>query len=117
MDYSVRLKELRKAKGLTQTDLAKELGMSKGCYNRYETGSRQPSIEALQQLAQYHGISIDYLINGKISDNLGLSTSERYCLELFRSADSRAQNDAIILLSNHVISQHVDDTSPEQTTE
>ncbi len=62
MNFKDRLKELRKHKGLSQVALAEELGVSKSIIGAYETGDRNPSYEALEELADYFNVSIDYLI-------------------------------------------------------
>lgn len=57
-----RLKKLRKANGLTQHQLANELGISQQAYARYESGDREPNIATLIELANYFDVSVDYLI-------------------------------------------------------
>ena len=58
----VRLKELRKAKGLSQLRLATELNTTQNTISRYETGEREPGIEELIKIADYFHVSVDYLI-------------------------------------------------------
>lgn len=65
----MRLKELRKAKGLTQHQLANELGISQQAYARYEKGDREPKISTLIKLADYFDVSVDYLIGHKKTPN------------------------------------------------
>lgn len=57
-----RLKELRKEKKLTQEDLAGKIGVSKITILRWENGERQIKPEKAQQLADYFGVSIEYLL-------------------------------------------------------
>ncbi|WP_258088149.1 helix-turn-helix domain-containing protein [Weissella fangxianensis] len=64
-----RLKELRKAKGLTQHQLANELGISQQSYARYEKGDREPNIATLIKLADYFDVSVDYLIGHEKTPN------------------------------------------------
>ena len=47
----MNIKDIRTRKGLTQAEVASALGVSSVVYSRYETGSRQPSIDILIQLA------------------------------------------------------------------
>ncbi len=58
----IRLKEIREDKDLLQKDIAKILNMSQVQYSRYETGTRLISIDKLDALANYYGVSVDYLI-------------------------------------------------------
>lgn len=58
----VRLKELRKEKGISQLRLATELNTSQNTISRYETGEREPGIDELIKIADYFNVSVDYLI-------------------------------------------------------
>ncbi len=58
----MRLKELRIAKGLTQSEVAKVIGYSSLSYARYEKGEREPDISTLCKLADYFEVSVDYLL-------------------------------------------------------
>lgn len=62
MTMGERIKELRKKNGMTQTDLAKELGVTKGTISTWETGSRSPSFDVLDQLCGMFHASMDYLM-------------------------------------------------------
>lgn len=57
-----RLKELRKEKGLTQQGLADDLGVSKRTYIYWENGESQIKSDKAQQLADYFGVSVAYLL-------------------------------------------------------
>lgn len=58
----MRLKEIRKAKGISQLKLAMDLNMSQNTISRYETGDREPGIAELICIADYFSVSIDYLL-------------------------------------------------------
>lgn len=58
----MRLKELRKAKKLKQTDIADLLSCSQGVYSRYESGEREPPLDILKRLADIYGVTVDYLM-------------------------------------------------------
>ena len=60
--FSERLKKLRKAKKLTQTDLACIMHLSHGAVAMWETNKRQPDNATLGKLADFFGVSIDYLL-------------------------------------------------------
>ena len=57
-----RLKELRKNAKLNQKQVADVLGLTVSAYGNYELGQREPNIESLCKLADYYGVSVDYLI-------------------------------------------------------
>ncbi len=57
-----RLKELRKEKKLTQQELADIIGVTKRTYIYWEKGERIPKSDKAQQLADYFGVSVAYLL-------------------------------------------------------
>ena len=57
-----RLRELRVEKDLTQTEIAKMLGMSQTGYSKYETGENDIPTDVLIKLSKLYNISIDYLL-------------------------------------------------------
>lgn len=78
--FKDKLRHLRKEHNLTQTDLAKALGVSPATIGNYEQGTRAPrNNEMWQKLADYFGVSIDELIkdddNIRYSVKLGIPTS------------------------------------------
>ena len=58
----MRLKELRKSRGISQVKLAMDLNANQNTISRYENGQREPSINDLISIADYFNISIDYLL-------------------------------------------------------
>ena len=56
------IKELRIEKGLTQSALAKETGLSQAGIARWELGERTPNIFCLITLAKFFCVSTDYLL-------------------------------------------------------
>lgn len=67
----MRLKQLRKERGITQLKLAMDLNMNQNSISRYETGDHEADYETLIKIADYFNVSIDYLLertdNPKIS--------------------------------------------------
>ena len=57
-----RIKQLREQKGITQLKMAMDLNMNQNSISRYETGEREADYNSLIQLADYFGVSIDYLL-------------------------------------------------------
>jgi len=57
-----RLKALRRESDITQPDLAKSLGVSKGAVGHWEVGSREPSLEMISNIARIFKVSVDYLM-------------------------------------------------------
>jgi transcriptional regulator with XRE-family HTH domain len=62
MDFSNKLKELRKEKGLSQKVLGDFLGVTRQAVAAYEKDKRQPGYETLLKLSNYFNVSADYLL-------------------------------------------------------
>ena len=58
----MRLKSLRKARGISQLKLALDLNMNQNSISRYETGERQADYATLIKFADYFNVSVDYLL-------------------------------------------------------
>lgn len=71
--FGRRIVELRKKRGLTQEELAKNLGISRSSLSLYEIEKREPDTEIIIKLAKYFSVSTDYLL-GLDSDDLCLNT-------------------------------------------
>lgn len=59
--FGNRLTELRKQRKLTQNDMAKLLGVARTTYSSYEQGRRTPDVEIQNKIADYFGVTLDYL--------------------------------------------------------
>lgn len=62
--FQERLYTLRKERGLSQEDLANEVGVSRQAVQKWESGAAQPTLDKLTALAQYFGVSLDFLVTG-----------------------------------------------------
>lgn len=60
------LKQLRTARNMTQDDLANVLKVSRSTVAGYEARNNQPDYDKLVQIADYYGVTIDYLLSGEI---------------------------------------------------
>lgn len=97
----MNIKDIRSRKGLTQAEVASALGVSSVVYSRYETGSRQPSIDTLIQMADIFGVTVDYLLGRQDIEDSTLSEYELRLLIAARNADERARQDALQMLLAH----------------
>lgn len=57
-----RIKEMRKAKGIKQKDMAKKLNINVSTYANYENGYREPSLDILFNISDIFNVSVDELI-------------------------------------------------------
>lgn len=58
----LRLRELREKYNISQVKLAMELNLNQNSISRYENGEREADYNTLIALADYFGVSIDYLL-------------------------------------------------------
>lgn len=85
MDMSGRIKERRRAVGLSQKQLAEHLGVSDMTVRRWETTSRKPDVALLPVLANLLKTSINYLL---------LGTDDPTRVEALSAQESRTQTSA-----------------------
>ena len=57
-----RIKDLREDHDLTQDAISKKLNISQRAYSHFETGTRGIPTEILIKIADFYGVSIDYLV-------------------------------------------------------
>ena len=60
--FSERFKQLRTERGLSQQDMANQLGFTKSRVNMYERGEREPGFDALEAIADYFNVDMDFLL-------------------------------------------------------
>ena len=63
MEFSQKLQELRKQKGLTQEELAEKLYVSRTAVSKWESGRGYPNIESLQAIAKFFSVTVDGLLS------------------------------------------------------
>lgn len=73
-----RIKELRKNKGLSQSQLANKVGISNQVISFYENNKREPKIETWQALADFFNVSVPYLQGIDDKPNTGYSKDYIY---------------------------------------
>ena len=57
-----RIRNLREDRDLTQSAIAELLHCTQVCYSNYENGKRDIPIAVLETLADFYGVSVDYLL-------------------------------------------------------
>lgn len=101
-DSILNLRAIRELSGQTQEEVADAIGCSTVVYSRYETGSRQPSIDMLISISDHFHVSVDFLLGRDYAEEAeSLSIAEAKLLKAFRAADKRAQADAQMILEKH----------------
>lgn len=62
MTFSERLKNFRRERGLTQKQMAKELGVVLSTYSNYELGRREPNLQSLRGISHILEVPLDVLL-------------------------------------------------------
>ena len=70
MEFNEKLHELRKSKGISLKELGAIVGVAESTMSLYESGKRQPDYETLLKLAEYYGVTVDYLLRGSEEEQL-----------------------------------------------
>lgn len=70
---SEKLSELRKKRGLSQTEVAKKIGIPRTTFSGYENGNREPDYDTLKLLADFFEVSTDYLLGRTDNPNSDIS--------------------------------------------
>lgn len=90
-----RIRELRKNKGLRQAELASLLHVSQQAVGSWETGRTAPGADTLNELADYFGVTTDYLLgrpDKKDDDNVDYVALDK-ALDNARSFDGEPMDD------------------------
>lgn len=104
-----RLKELRIKKHLTQKECSKNLNLENITYNRYELGKRQPDIDTLKKIADYYGVSLDYLCEHDCNNLLDISGYNEYKKGVIFALNQLNEKNDLILLGyvTHVLAEQL----------
>ena len=84
---SEQLRKLRKQKNLTQKQLADYLHVTDSAVAMWEHGRREPDIEILTKLADFYGVTVDYLLGREVTT----STQQALIYETIRQIESLNQ--------------------------
>ena len=60
--FGEKIKELRKKRGLTQPELAKELGVSNGMISNWENDVNEPGLSHIKNIAIFFDVSADFIV-------------------------------------------------------
>lgn len=87
--FAERLKRLREEHSLSTRALGEIIGTSNATISRYETGKRDPDLILVHNMAQYFGVTIEYLCGEDINPN------EENLLKMYSKLSDESKTDAI----------------------
>jgi transcriptional regulator with XRE-family HTH domain len=85
-EFKDMLKYLRKREGISQAELALRLGITPSAIGNYESGTRKPTYEIEEALADYFNVTIDFL-RGTDSERRNISNEEYEIILAYRESD------------------------------
>lgn len=103
----MKLKYLREQAGLSQYEIAPMLEVTQATYANYELEKTQPTIQTLCKLADYYGVSLDYLCEHKTThQDLGyLDEKTLSLLRLIQTLTDKNKDRAFDFISGLVVGQ------------
>lgn len=96
-EFAERLRELRRQKNLSQTELGKLVGVHYTHIGRYERGISKPAAETLNRLANVLGVSGDYLIEGTTTEAAKAKFEDRELLCQFQEVEKLPEEDKVVV--------------------
>lgn len=97
-----RIKVIRKALGLNQTDFGSKIGVKQGTVAAYESGARIPLDSVIVSICREYNVSERWLRTGEGEMFVQLSREEeitKFAMEIIRDPDSEFQRQAISILA------------------
>ena len=87
----MRLKKLRKEAGLKQEEMAQILKITTKSYQNYELELRKMPLKKLIELANYHNVTLDYLVGREFVGGQQINEEEYQLIEIFRKLKREEQ--------------------------
>ena len=81
-----RIKQLRKKKGISQSELAELIGVKTNTVSTWERGTRKPDFEALNLLSDYFEVSFEYILGSSDKEKARVKPTEEELDQLALSA-------------------------------
>ena len=102
-----RIKKLRTEKGLSQSQLAKKIGVSYPQMSRYEIKGVQPPADVLKKLADVFETTADYMISGDSNEKAKNSLKDAELINQFKEIDLLPEEEKNVLLK--IVSAYIRD--------
>ena len=89
-NFAIKLRELRKASGMTQEQLAAEFGVSVQAVSKWETAASYPDIELMPRIADLFGVSLDELLRD-VKNEKNIDAGEKIYTDAEQQCDACLQ--------------------------
>lgn len=95
--FAQRLRELRKTKNLSQTELGQLAGLHYTHIGRFERGSSRPGGDTLKRVADALGVTSDYLLDGAVGEVAKARFEDRELLKQFQEVEQLSDEDKFVV--------------------
>lgn len=95
--FAQRLRDLRKQKNLSQTELGQLAGLHYTHIGRFERGTSRPSGDALKRVADALGVTSDFLLEGAANDAAKARFEDRELLRQFQQVEQLSAEDKSVV--------------------
>jgi transcriptional regulator with XRE-family HTH domain len=95
--FAQRLRELRKSKNLSQTELGQLTGLHYTHIGRFERGSSRPGGDTLKLVADALGVTSDYLLDGAVNEVAKARFEDRELLKQFQEVEQLSDEDKFVV--------------------
>ncbi|PHM39916.1 helix-turn-helix domain-containing protein [Xenorhabdus miraniensis] len=95
--FAQRLRELRRQKGLSQSELGKLAELHYTHIGRFERGTSRPGSDTLKRLADVLGVSSDYLLEGAETEAAKARFEDRELLRQFQAVEQLPEEDKEVI--------------------
>lgn len=95
-DLTERIDKLLIEKGLRRADICRATGISDSTIRTWITRDASPSVEAALKVAQFFGVTVEYLVTGinpQDAPKMFLSSDEEEIIEIYRALDKRGKGE------------------------
>ena len=93
-NFAIKLRELRKASGMTQEQLAAEFGVSVQAVSKWETAASYPDIELMPRIADLFGVSLDELLRD-VKNEKNIDAGEEFHTDAEQQCDAACNPESV----------------------
>ena len=96
-EFTKRIRELRRQKNLSQTELGKVANIHRSNIARYEKGLSKPSADKLKLLAEVLGVTTDYLMGENTKEAAKAKIEDKDLLEMVKEIEKLPEDEKIVV--------------------
>lgn len=101
------LAELRKENGMTQEQLGEKIGVTNKTVSRWETGTYLPPVDALEQLSNLYGITINEILSGRPLETSSYKEAAEENIKTILNESAFSLNERITYFKNKWKKEHL----------